>query len=86
VEQLESIAKTKKCTPGQLALAWGLQAHGDLVLPIPGTKSIKYLEENFAASNVVLSGEEMDQIRKVIDSNPVKGGQLAPAFARYLNN
>ena len=51
VARVEFIAKEKKCTPGQLALAW-LLAQGNDIIPIPGTKRRKYLEENVAALSV----------------------------------
>ncbi len=51
VDKVREIAADKGCTPGQLALAWVL-AQGDDVAPIPGTKRVKYLEENVAASDV----------------------------------
>ena len=51
VDKVKEIAADKGCTPGQLALAWVL-AQGDDVAPIPGTKRVKYLEENVAATDV----------------------------------
>jgi aryl-alcohol dehydrogenase-like predicted oxidoreductase len=48
VKKVEEIAREKKCQPSQLALAWVL-AQGDDIVPIPGTKRRKYLEENAAA-------------------------------------
>ena len=54
VTQVESLAREKKCTPGQLALAW-LLAQGKDVIPIPGTKRRKYLDENVASLKVKLS-------------------------------
>lgn len=61
VRRVESIAKGKKCTPGQLALAWLLAQGGDII-PIPGTKRRKYLEENAGALDVKLSAEELRHI------------------------
>ena len=58
VDKITAIAQEKGCTPGQLALAWVL-AQGDDVVPIPGTKRVKYLEENVAASDVKLSDEDL---------------------------
>jgi aryl-alcohol dehydrogenase-like predicted oxidoreductase len=48
-------------TPGQLALAWVLH-QGDDVVPIPGTKRVRYLEENVAAADVVLSADDLARI------------------------
>src|SRR5579863_5223217 len=56
VARIEAIAKDKHCTPGQLALAW-VMAQGDDIVPIPGTKRRKYLEENVAALDVVLTAD-----------------------------
>lgn len=67
VEALEAIARAKGCTPGQLSLAWVL-AQGRDIIPIPGTKRIKYLEENAAAVHVRLSREDEAKIRKAIKS------------------
>jgi aryl-alcohol dehydrogenase-like predicted oxidoreductase len=59
--KVQEIAAEKGCTPGQLALAWVL-ARGDDVVPIPGTKRRKYLEENLAAIDVTLSEEDLERI------------------------
>jgi aryl-alcohol dehydrogenase-like predicted oxidoreductase len=57
VNAIKEIAAAKEVTPAQVALAW-LVAQGDDIVPIPGTRRIKYLEENVAATEVALSGEE----------------------------
>eukprot|EP01112_Ceratiomyxa_fruticulosa_P015623 TRINITY_DN4612_c0_g1_i2.p1 TRINITY_DN4612_c0_g1~~TRINITY_DN4612_c0_g1_i2.p1 ORF type:complete len:327 (-),score=76.21 TRINITY_DN4612_c0_g1_i2:41-1021(-) len=64
VHAVEELAKKKGVTPGQIALAWCL-AQGPEVIPIPGTKRVKYLEENAAAINVELSKDEVEQLRKL---------------------
>jgi len=61
VEQLDTLAAAKGITPAQAALAW-LHAQGKDIVPIPGTKHQRYLEENVAALDVVLSREELDQL------------------------
>ncbi|GGR43379.1 aldo/keto reductase [Deinococcus seoulensis] len=61
VTQVQAIAAEKGCTPGQLALAWVL-AQGRDVAPIPGTKRVKYLEENLGALNVTLTPEDLTRI------------------------
>jgi aryl-alcohol dehydrogenase-like predicted oxidoreductase len=66
VEELQKIAKKKNCTAGQLTLAW-LLAQGEDIIPIPGTKKIKYLEENLGALEVQLSGEEEKEIRALVE-------------------
>lgn len=67
-------SKKKGCTPAQLALAWLLK-QGDDIIPIPGTKKIKYLEENFSALQVELSDEESKEIREFVESINVAGGR-----------
>jgi aryl-alcohol dehydrogenase-like predicted oxidoreductase len=64
VAKVEQIAAEKGCTPGQLALAW-LLAQGEDVVPIPGTKRLRYLEENLGALEVTLTGEDLRRIDEV---------------------
>jgi len=64
IRRVEALARQKRCTPGQLALGW-LLAKGDDIVPIPGTKRRKYVEENVGALNVTLSGAELAQIEDV---------------------
>jgi len=61
VTHIEQLARRKTCTPSQLALAW-LLAQGQDVVPIPGTKRVKYLEENVGALDVQLSPEDLRRI------------------------
>lgn len=72
VARIEKMAGQKKCTPGQLALAWVLAQGGDLV-PIPGTKRRKYLEENLAALDIRLSPEELAQIDAIAPKGAAAG-------------
>src|ERR1700739_2882247 len=72
VARVESLAKEKNCTPGQLALAW-LLAQGEDILPIPGTKRRKYLEENVAALKVKLTGEDLSRIDEVAPRGAAAG-------------
>ena len=58
VEKVQAIAKRKRCTPSQLLIAWVL-ARGDDIVPIPGTKQRRYLEENLRALDVELTPDEM---------------------------
>lgn len=76
VETLRAIADKKGCTSGQLSLAW-LMNQGDDIFPIPGTKRIKYLEENMGALNVELTPEEDKQIRRAIERAEVYGTRVA---------
>lgn len=72
VARIEKMAGQKKCTPGQLALAWVLAQGGDLV-PIPGTKRRKYLEENLAALDIRLSPEELAQMDAIAPKGAAAG-------------
>jgi aryl-alcohol dehydrogenase-like predicted oxidoreductase len=72
VEKITQIAQEKGCTPGQLALAWVL-AQGDDVAPIPGTKRVKYLEENVAATDVKLSAEDLEALVTAVPRDAVAG-------------
>lgn len=72
VEKFEAIAKKKGCTSGQLALAW-VASQG--AIPIPGTRNISRMEENFGATHVELSSEELAEIRSELDGHDVKGGR-----------
>lgn len=70
VEKIKVLADKKGCKPGQLALAW-VQQQGDDVFPIPGTKNIKYLEENIAAFYVKLSKQEMTELEEAVPHSAV---------------
>ncbi|KAL8915783.1 MAG: hypothetical protein Q9172_006671 [Xanthocarpia lactea] len=83
VDKLKSIAERKKCTTGQLTLAW-LMKQGEDIIPIPGTKKIKYLEENVASVDVVISDEEDKEIRKAVEGAEVHGVRYPPAMASAL--
>ena len=72
VERLEAIAKRKGVTPSQLALAWVL-AQGEDVIPIPGTKRRKYLEENAAAVNIKLTEADIQELEAAIPLNEIVG-------------
>jgi aryl-alcohol dehydrogenase-like predicted oxidoreductase len=81
VAKIEEIAREKHCTPGQLALAWGL-AQGDDIVPIPGTKRRQYLEQNLAAINIKLSPEDLARIDLVAPKGVAAGARYAePAMA-----
>src|SRR5712671_1847610 len=72
VSRVEAIAREKKCTPGQLALA-RLFAQGEDIIPIPGTKRRKYLEENAGALNVSLTKEDLRRIDEVAPRGAAAG-------------
>ncbi|KAI1078632.1 aldo/keto reductase [Whalleya microplaca] len=79
VNQFKTLADKKGCTVSQLALAWLLK-QGDDIIPIPGTKKLKYLEENWAALEVSLSDAEEAEIRAFAQTAEVAGGVLPPQF------
>ncbi|PAX53441.1 aldo/keto reductase [Brunnivagina elsteri] len=68
VERVKEIASNKGVTPSQLALAW-LLAQGEDIVPIPGTKRRKYLEENIAAVEIILTEDELQQIEESAPKN-----------------
>lgn len=83
VDELVRLGKKKGCTAGQLTLAW-LLAQGDDIIPIPGTKKIKYLEENLGALDVKLTDAEVKEIRKVISEAEVSGDRYPTAMMHTL--
>lgn len=83
VLQLNNFADKKGCTISQLALAW-LMKQGDDIFPIPGTKQLKYLEDNLGATDVKLSDEEEAEIRAFVEKLDVVGSIIPPAFASYI--
>lgn len=83
VDSLKAIADRKNCTSGQLSLAW-LMNQGDDIFPIPGTKKMKYLEENMGAYNVTLTPEEDKQIREAIECAEVHGTRVSETLMTGL--
>jgi aryl-alcohol dehydrogenase-like predicted oxidoreductase len=84
VREVEAIAKEKGCTSSQLALAWVL-AQGDDVVPIPGTKRVKYLEENAAAAQVRLSADELRRIDEVFPVGAAAGTRYPEGGMKAVN-
>jgi aryl-alcohol dehydrogenase-like predicted oxidoreductase len=84
VARVELLAKEKNCTPGQLALAW-LLAQGEDVIPIPGTKRRKYLEENVGALNVRLSAEDLCRIEEVAPKGAASGLRYPEEMMALVN-
>ncbi|KAK8128818.1 hypothetical protein PG984_009926 [Apiospora sp. TS-2023a] len=79
INQIESMAAEKGCTAAQLAIAWVLR-QGDDFIPIPGTKRIKYLEENVGAIRVEITNAEEKRMR---DTVPAVAGERVAEFAKY---
>ncbi|KAF7557957.1 hypothetical protein G7Z17_g340 [Cylindrodendrum hubeiense] len=75
VQKFTALAENKKCTTAQLAIAWLLK-QGDDIIPIPGTKKVKYLEENWGSVNVDLTDADEAEIRRFVESAEVAGGVL----------
>src|SRR2546421_6219046 len=84
VKQVEEIAREKKCTPAQLALAWVL-AQGHDIVPIPGTKRRKYLQENVGALDVALTNKDLARIDEVAPQEAVAGPRY-PDWAMKMVN
>ncbi|GMA14660.1 aldo/keto reductase [Deinococcus metallilatus] len=72
VEAVQDMARQKGCTPSQLALAW-LLAQGDDIVPIPGTKRVRYLEDNLGALDVHLSADDLAQLEAVFPMGAAAG-------------
>lgn len=84
VEKIKSLADQKNCTPAQLAIAWVI-AQGEDVITIPGSKSIKHLEENIAAEQVHLTREDLDSINAMMPAGVVSGTRYPEKFLHALN-
>lgn len=76
VDKVKELAAEHGCTPGQLALAWVL-AQGDDVAPIPGTKRVRYLEENLGASEVELSAADLQALEDAVPRDAVVGDRYS---------
>ena len=84
VKRIERIAAEKRCTPSQLALAWVL-AQGNDIVPIPGTKRRKYLEENVAALEVRLTADDLRRIDEVAPKGVAAGPRYPEALMGSIN-
>jgi aryl-alcohol dehydrogenase-like predicted oxidoreductase len=84
VARVELLAREKNCTPSQLALAW-LLAQGNDIIPIPGTKRIKYLEENAGALDVKLTAEDLKRIEEVAPKGAASGLRYPEAMMSLVN-
>jgi aryl-alcohol dehydrogenase-like predicted oxidoreductase len=83
VKRVEEIARAKRCTPAQLALAWVL-AQGQDIVPIPGTKRRKYLQENIGALDVDLTREDLARIDEVAPKDAFAGSRYPEAMMRLM--
>jgi aryl-alcohol dehydrogenase-like predicted oxidoreductase len=85
VARVEKIAEEKKCKPAQLALAWVL-AQGDDVVPIPGTKRRRYLEENIAALKVQLTPNDLKRLDEIMPRGIAAGARYPEEMMRAVNH
>jgi aryl-alcohol dehydrogenase-like predicted oxidoreductase len=84
VERITAIAERKGITAGQLALAW-VMAQGNDIVPIPGTKRRKYLEENIAAGAVEISASEMIEIAEALPKGAASGTRYPESMMPLVN-
>lgn len=83
VEQVRVLAQDKGCSPAQLALAWVL-ARGEYLVPIPGTRRIKNLQENLGALDVILTDSELAAIEAVFPADAISGTRYAESVMHLL--
>ncbi|TCD61457.1 hypothetical protein EIP91_008414 [Steccherinum ochraceum] len=83
VDRFKTIGEKYNATSGQLTLAWMLARHPTWV-PIPGTRSVKRLEENARAADIKISEEDLKLLNEVVDAADVKGDRFPPEFAHMF--
>lgn len=81
--QFAALAEKKGCTVSQLALAWLLKQGND-IFPIPGTRRVEFLEENWGVLRISLTDNEEAEIRTFAEENKMVGGQVPDQFVEYL--
>ncbi|HEY1871439.1 MAG TPA: aldo/keto reductase, partial [Chitinophagaceae bacterium] len=84
VNKIKTLADQKNCTLSQLAISWVL-AQGEDIITIPGTKRIKYLEENIAAEQVQLTKEDLQSVEAIMPAGIVSGTRYPEMFMKALN-
>ncbi len=84
VRAVEKMAAEKHCLPSQLALAW-LLAQGEDIVPIPGTKHVKYVNENAAAVDIVLSNADLAELNAIFPFGAASGARYPEAMMKMLN-
>ena len=84
LHRLETIAARKGCTTAQLSLAW-LLAQGDDIVPIPGTKRVKYLEENAAAADIRLTPDDLALLDEAAPPGAAAGARYVEAAMKRVN-
>lgn len=83
VQKFEAMAAKLGCTMPQLSLAW-LMKQGTDIIPIPGTKNVKYLEDNWKALDIELSDEDEAEVRRFLEASEVAGDVVPAAFKSWL--
>jgi aryl-alcohol dehydrogenase-like predicted oxidoreductase len=84
VKQLENFALEKNCTTSQLALAW-VMSQGENIFPIPGTRRVKYLEENAEAENIQFTKDELEKINNILPKGGASGMRYPEAAMKFVN-
>jgi aryl-alcohol dehydrogenase-like predicted oxidoreductase len=84
VARVEEIARRKKCSPSQLALAW-VAAQGEDIVPLFGTKRRKYLDENLAAMDVEITPADLEEIDEAAPKGVAAGERYAPGGMKTIN-
>ena len=84
VDRVEAIAKRKQSSPAQLAIAW-LLAQGDDIVPIPGTKQRRYLEENIRSLEIALTPADLEEIEEVAPKGVAAGDRYHEAGMKTIN-
>jgi aryl-alcohol dehydrogenase-like predicted oxidoreductase len=84
VDRVEEIGRRKRCTPAQLALAW-LLAQGEDIVPIPGTKQRRYLDENIDSLQIQLTPADIEEIEEVAPKGAAAGDRYHEAGMRTIN-
>lgn len=85
IDQLRVLAKRNHCTPGQFSLAWLLAQDNGSLVPIPGTKHIKYVEENAAAAEIKIDPADLQQASELFHLEAVSGPRYGKAFEISLD-
>ena len=89
VAKVQQMASEKGCEAGQIALAWlyaQAKAFGVTMVPIPGTKRVKYLESNVATLDVKVSDEEVKKLNDIFSADQVAGDRYAAGHAMFDKN
>jgi len=85
LNEYELIAEENSCTPAQLALAW-LLSKDETIIPIPGTKHVKYVEENAAAADIKLSANVIQHLDQLINDKTVQGERYNETFMKMMDS